>query len=580
VNADAMLSTPALPARLARTVLMLLAILLAILLAGHCAALILPGSSDALAANPPEQTKTIRRQALFLPFSVEMPGSYAYLRNGLSSMLASRLATRANIIAVPQGAVTEQMASALKAGNYESFGQQLRQSGADYLIMGSLAPSGENFELTSYVFSKNASQTPRKFSHTLPAVENAMTAIDELAWQISSTVFGKPRPEEVTATPAQAKGTAAFQTAHPERVYRENLFAGSLSGLEEGSRFDLIASHRSRKMPMELMDINAGDLDGNGAVEIVLLGQSELLLYRLQDGQFQKIFAEPLAGYLRYHGVTLADLNGNGLQEIYVSASAGEVPESSVYEWDGRTLRQLFSKVRYYLRAMPVPGDEPVLLGQSILAGEQGGGSIYRMIHDPQHGISAGEKYPLPAKLNLFDFAVGDLDGDSSLEVVAINADNRMQVFAASGALLWTSTELYGASDNFFGTLSSQADLEKKTVYVNTRVIITDLDGNGQNDVLVGRNRLETVAFMPNLRYFDGSSITAHHWANGALAPLWETQKLPGYTVNYQALRTDKDGGQLQLLFADTEKGYPFMFWQSSAVALNSYILRTTASPE
>jgi hypothetical protein len=37
-------------------------------------------------------------------------------------------------------------------------------------------------------------------------------------------------------------------------------------------------------------------------------------------------------------------------------------------------------------------------------------------------------------------------------------------VFAASGALLWTSTELYGASANFFGTLTSQSDLEKKTV--------------------------------------------------------------------------------------------------------------------
>ena len=199
---------------------------------------------------------------------------------------------------------------------------------------------------------------------------------------------------------------------------------------------------------------------------------------------------------------------------------------------------------------------------------------------DPQHGIVAGEAYPLPAPFNLFDFAVGDLDGDGSREVVAVNADNRMQVFAASGALLWTSTELYGASDNFFGTLSSQADLEKKTVYVNTRIILTDLDGDGHNDVLVGRNRLETVAFMPNLRYFDGSSLTAHRWANGALTPLWETRKLPGYTVNYQVLRTGEADGHLQLLFADSEKGYPFMFWQSSAAALNSYTLRTAASAD
>ncbi len=70
------------------------------------------------------------------------------------------------------------------------------------------------------------------------------------------------------AAPAQAKGTAAFQTAHPERAYRESLFAGNLAGLEEGGHFELVASHRSRKMPMELMDMNAGDLDGDGTVEI------------------------------------------------------------------------------------------------------------------------------------------------------------------------------------------------------------------------------------------------------------------------------------------------------------------------
>ena len=509
MKSDTLLTTSVLPARFATAVL----VLLTILLAGPFGGPIFSGGPGALAAEAPEQTAPARRQVLFLPFSVDIPGSHAYLRNGLASMLASRLATRANIIAVPQGAATEQMAAALKAGNHEAFGQQLRHSGADYLVMGSLAPADESLLLTSYVFSKNAGQAPRKFSHTLPAVEGAMGAVDDLAWQISGTVFGKPRPEEAAAAPVQGKGTAAFQTAHPERAYRENLFAGSLAGLEEGGRFELAASHRSRKMPMELMDMNAGDLDGDGTVEIVLLARSELLLYRFRDGQFQRIAAAPLPDHLRYHGATLADLNGNGRQEIYVSASAGEA-------------------------------------------------------------------YPLPAPFNLFDFAVGDLDGDGSREVVAVNADNRMQVFAASGALLWTSTELYGASDNFFGTLTSQSDLEKKTVYVNTRIILTDLDSDGKNDVLVGRNRLETVAFMPNLRYFDGSSITAHRWVNGALTPVWETRKLPGYTVNYQALRTNEEGGHLQLLFADTEKGFPFMFWQSSAAALNRYLLRTAPGTE
>ena len=124
MKSDTLLTTSVLPARFATAVL----VLLTILLAGPFGGPIFSGGPGALAAEAPEQTAPARRQVLFLPFSVDIPGSHAYLRNGLASMLASRLATRANIIAVPQGAATEQMAAALKAGNHEAFGQQLFQS--------------------------------------------------------------------------------------------------------------------------------------------------------------------------------------------------------------------------------------------------------------------------------------------------------------------------------------------------------------------------------------------------------------------------------------------------------------------
>ena len=183
--------------------------------------------STGTASAAAKTTEAAKRQVVFLPFTVEIPGSYAYLRQGLASMLASRLASRADIAAVPQGGATEQMAKALKAGEYAAFSQQLRQSGADYLVIGSLTPKGAQFELTSYVFTNSAGQTPKKFQKDVVAIDRAMTAIDDLAWDISSTVFGKQKPDEAP----QITKTNAFQTAHPERAYREGRLAGSGSGL-------------------------------------------------------------------------------------------------------------------------------------------------------------------------------------------------------------------------------------------------------------------------------------------------------------------------------------------------------------
>jgi hypothetical protein len=534
-----------------------------VLLASFCLA------SEA-AQTPAKTTGPVKRQVVFLPFTVEIPGSYAYLRQGLASMLASRLASRADIAAIPQGGTTEQMAKALKAGEYALFSQQLRQSGADYLVIGSLTPKGLQFELTCYVFSNNAEQTPKSFQRDVATIDRAMPAIDELAGDISSSVFGKQRPEEAQQT---TKSTA-FQTAHPERAYREGKMAGSGSGLDSGGAFELISSFRSKNLLAEVMDMNAGDIDGDGRDEIVVLTKSSLIIYRQNEGQFQMLATIDQPKHLRYLSVTLADLNKNGLKEIYISGSNSDRPDSSALEWNGKKMATLFGHVPYYLRAVTVAGEQPQLLGQTSLAGEIGGADICQMTLDPQKGVIQGQKLNLPKGINLFDFAQGDINGDGKRETVAISKDDRLQVYDAAGTLLWTSTEQYGAGNNFFGTSTSNASMEKATIYVKTRIEIADLDLNGVNDILVGRNRLETVKFMPNLRYFEGSTIAALKWEKGALTTLWETRKVPGYAVNYQILPPKKGDRQFQLIFAEGASSSPFVFWNAPASYINSYTLR------
>ncbi len=533
-----------------------------------CTVLILAAASTPVCAKTAEPAK---RQVVFLPFTVEIPGSYAHLRNGLASMLASRLASRTDIAAVPQGASTDQMAKALKSGEYGAFSQQLRQSGAEYLIMGSLTPKGEQFELTSYVFSNAAGQAPKKFQKDFVVIDNAMTAIDEMAWEISGTVFGKEKPEASPPT----KGSTAFQTAHPELAYRQGRFAGTASGLEVGGRFELTGSYRSKNIPSEVMDINAGDLNGDGVDEIVLLTNSALIIYGYNEGQFKMIATVDLPKYLRYMSVTMADLNKNGFQEIYISGSNGNNPDSSALEWNGKKPTFLFQHVPYYLRAITAPKEAPVLLGQTSLASELGADAISLMTLDPQRGVVMGKSLPLPKGFNIFDFAQADINGDGVKETIAINKYNKMQVFDAAGTLLWTSAEQFGATNNFFGTLTSNSGLEKDdTVYSRTRIVISDLDLDGVNDVLVGKNRLETVKFMPNLRYFDGSSIAALKWEKGAMTTLWETKKKQGFTVNYQILPPKKGDRQFQLLFAEGETSYPFVFWGSPSAFINNYTIR------
>jgi len=528
--------------------------------------------------NAAQPAAPAKRQVIFLPFDVEISGSYAYLRTGLSTTLASRLATRANIAAVAQGDASEQMAGALKSGEYGIFSQRLRQSGAEYLIMGSLAPKAGQFELTSYVFSQTSLQAPKKFQQSFQTVDDVMTAVDNLAWAISGAVFGKPKPE---AAAGGGSGMAAFQTAHPERAYREGLFAGTATGLEAGGPFELVSSYRSKGIPAEARDMNAGDLDGDGTPEIVLLTSSALMIYRNEEGQFRMLATAELPNHLRYHSVTLGDLNNNGQQEIYISGSNGDYPDSSALEWNGKKVTTLFEHVGWYLRTMSAPGEPIALIGQKTPVSERDGADIYEMALDGRGGVNAGNKLPLPRGINIFDFARADLDRDGVQETIVLNNSNRLQVYDASGSLRFTSSEIHGASNNFFGTLTSQnnaANSEKETVWVRTRIVIADLDMDGGNDVLVGRNRLETVSFMPNLRYFDGSSLAAYTWVNSGLTRLWETKKIPAYITNYQYAGTQRENGHYQVVFAEAASSYPFVFWNAPTTFLNSYTVRVNAA--
>lgn len=504
-------------------------------------------------------------QVLFLPFSIEIAGPYEHLENGLPSVLASRLSSRANITAVSRTSSEDQLAMALQSGEYMVFSNLLRQTGADYLILGALQPTrAATLELTCHVFTATPGEPPEKFTVALVTVDEVMPAIDNLAWEISGAVFAKPRPESQLIDPDGGDDLFAFQSAHPERAYRQERLGSRTPGLEIEGRYALVSSLQGRKMPMRVMDINTDDLNGDGNDEILLLTTNSLLLYREVEGQFQQIDEIDLPGYLRYLSVTTADFNKNGIAEIYIAGSNGAIPATTVLEWHGQGWRTLWTNLPWYLRVMDGGTISPVLLGQKAPGA---GSSVQVMQLDPREGVRPLQELSLPRGTNLYDFAQADITGSGSLETIVIGADNRMRVYNGAGTLLWTSTDMHGASNNFFGTLSSTAqtgrDTDPETIYIKTRIVVQDLDGDGSNEVLVGRNRLETVPFMPNLRYFDGGSIAAHKWEEGQLVPQWETRKTPGYIVNYQLRPLLQDANRFQLILVEGDGDSPFFFWRS-----------------
>lgn len=544
-------------------------------------ALLLAPVYSAYAESEPPPAKT---KVLFLPFTINVPGSYAYLESGLSSVLSSRLASRAGIQPIGEQGSGEQLLNLLNQGQLSAFRTMLNKTKADFLVLGSLDRQENIFVLTSYVFGKSSAAGPVSFEEQLATIDQAMDAVDNMSWSISEKIFNRPRPKKGTALSDAGDGVAAFQTIHPERAYREGLMRNAALGFGVNGQFELVTSHRSRRIEQSIQDFNGADIDGDGRTELVLLTNTQLLLYRFAQNTFTHLGTIPLSSHLRLHSVTFADMNSDGRQEIYVSGNSGSRPSSMVVFWDGDTAK-IHRNIPYYLRAVALPGEPPVLYGQAGNVNLPTDGPIYELRPDSEGTFTRIKEIVLPSGVQVYDFIMADITGDGARETILITPGNRLQVLNDAGSVMWTSSSQFGAGRNFFGTLTSNEEQAIKVpTYIKSRIIAADMDRDGILDVIVGRNQAEHVRFMPRLRYFEGGSIMALSWKTNMLTPLWETEQRPEYMINYQVIAADLTDGQQQqdffLLFGAAQTSFPFAFWQADAATINSYRLRLAAKNE
>ncbi len=517
-----------------------------------------------------EEAMAAPGKIIFLPFTVKTDKPLQYLQDGLTDILATRMTNRTGLTAVHRSSKTKKLAALIEKGDQQAFREMLKTIDADYLVIGSLEQQDNDYEIMIYVFNRKR-PTPSSFTKTIPSLDKAIPAMDEISLEIANQVFNKEQPERLASTAPENEGTSGFQTAHPDRAYREGLYQpAAILGID-GDEFKVLSSKRSRKISSGVRAMAVGDLNGDGAEEIVVLEKGNLAVYRLQEGHFQHVVDQPLPRHLAMHAVTLADLDGNGLQEIYITANRDDVPSSMVYEWDGSTFRSLFENVPYYLRPGTNLQGKEVLIGQ--VGGETGpsGRSFYQIVRSQDGKLEKADTITVPRGFNLLDFIRADLDQDGTLEFIGITTKNRLVILDPSGKSLWKSEEDYGASRDFLGTLSSNRPGGRTPTYMHTRLIVRDLDGDGKPEIIIGRNRVTNVKFLDRLRYFEGSSISALSWDGAEMSTLWETKKISGYTTDYQVTVDQSQPERFNLFFIESDSSYPLFFWESENSVIHLY---------
>ncbi|MCW5212660.1 VCBS repeat-containing protein [Desulfobulbus sp. TB] len=513
-----------------------------------------------------------------------------YLQTGLANILATRITKKTGHIVASHSPTTDMLTDLLTQQNYIRVQKILQKMKNTYLLAGVLQERQQGYEMTIHVF-EDRPKAQISLSQKFPRLDRALSTVDELAVNIAEKFFSIPRPikDQIIAA---SNGFEEFHTAHPERIFKEKKIGVNIAqpNITQPKVKNNAFSMPSASMPLSKKNIlpsstplamAVSDLNNDGIDEFVILERATLALYHKgPNASFQRIASQPLARHLALHTVHLADLDHNGLQEIYIGASNGTLPASQILEWNGKIFRILSQNAPYYLRPGMNAKGQPALLGQENVFQKTRSNALYSLRRGINGSLQKIQRITVPFGFTIYDFIKADLDLDGNLEFVGINRNNRLVVIDNTGRVVWKSEKNYGASREILGALSRTIDGDRnqannpESIYMHSRIIVQDLNNDGKPELLLGQNRLTNPIFFKRLRSFDGSSVTALSWESGRMKTLWESPKLSGYTVDFQILQDKKKRNRFNIFSLEQEHNTNVIsFWSSKKSFIHTYTL-------
>jgi hypothetical protein len=320
------------------------------------------------------------------------------------------------------------------------------------------------------------------------------------------------------------------------------------------------ASGKMPDLPIDARYFILADLDGDGAVEYVFSDEKKLSVYRPEPSGWKEIWKERVdrkEQEMQQFRIDVADINGNGRPEIFVTRMLDGKVSSYVVEFENGSFRRI-ADIPGFVRVVRYPGRGSVLIGQeynpdSFYAGQPReyawSGSAY----------TAGATFVLPKGTDLFSFVFADF-GEGRTMLVSLDDDNRLVVYSGD-TRIWKSEERYLTVETVLTKPLTGTDLalagdsagfnkanilpgpimdKSRLMRITGRMIAFDLSGSGKDDLVVAKNT--PVALFGG---YKGGELEALTWTGTRLEPRWSVKDLAGPVLDIQVTRPDKAGVQI-----------------------------------
>lgn len=504
----------------------------------------------------PAVAEEAKRVAL-APITLNAPKDLDYLVQGVRDMLVSRLASP-QIRLIDQSELElalSQVGQPLTAAGAAQVAQKVK---ADYIIFGSITKLGNRFSLNWQVLNAKDPKKPTGLARTT-SEDGLIDTVDELALMARQVVSGLP-PTTLVArqAPAQPASQAkpAAQPAKPKKPI--NVFTSSGQGQADDTDA-LATTFKARQNALNIFRIKpvmpaplamgTGDVNGDGNEDLLVMNLDSLAIYTFgREGlqQFVRI-PDPMKGRLLM--VSAGDVDGDGKAEIALTALYGQLPTGAIFKLEGTKLRELDRHKLENLRIIKTPNG-PTVAGQKALMDRIFFGEFirYALIGGKlkRSGVIAGNK-----KVDFSTLVLADLDQDGASESIGLSYEEKITVVTSTGQVIYRSENVFGGTNNYLAPQNQGAEEAQEGHFINNGLDVTDVDGDGQMEIIAAANEDSMHRYTMQLRHYHDGAVYALGWSGSMLTPKFSTPPVPQYLAGAGVIKL-KDGSK-QLVMAGSD---------------------------
>ncbi len=498
-------------------------------------------------------------QVAVVPFKVNAEKDLSFLRDGIVDMLSSRLSWADKVTVVNRQKTQKALETVTGPLNEVKAREVGTKLGADFVLFGSLTVIGNSTSIDAKMVDVSGEKQTLSFFNQSQGMDQVIPSINLFASDINEKEFGRVMPSQKApaSTQAQQAGTLQDQSPSDTRAHPDKLIVGGFAGGDPqetqkaapGSAF--IATQmaqsqsaqfwKSRNIKNRVVGVALGDIDKDGKIETVMITDHSVETYRFDNNRFRKIktIAERSHDYLI--GVDVADINGNGYPEIFVTAlnPSREFVRSFVLEFDGQAYMEIVKKSDLYFRVVNAPKRGRILLGQKQGINSPFDDKIYELAWlNSEYDVA--EPVMPPRRANVLGLAPGDALNDGTEVAVVFDKLDYLRIYDAKGGEIWKDGEHSGGTPRYFQLPNLGSKDTENHAYYPMRILIQDINNDGKNDVITAKNyRLSEIL---SVRIFQNGEMEIRSWDGVGLAVLWRTRKLSGHISDFAIGDFDNDG--------------------------------------